>query len=532
MTDVSKKKRVVIIGAGPAGLTAGFEILKAEPGAYELILLEESQAIGGISRTAVYHGNRMDIGGHRFFSKDPSVMKWWNDRLPIQGQPAKDDLLLKAEKNYAPGGPDPEKEDLVMLLRTRISRIYSFRKFFDYPISLKFQTFRNMGLLRTVEAGFSYLKTYFVKLPETSLENFYCNRFGHKLYSLFFESYTEKVWGRHPSKLSADWGSQRVKGLSIRRILIDMFSKILPSSLRKNQKVETSLIESFWYPKLGPGQLWEKVADDFTAMGGELRMGTKAVGINLHAGKIVSVTVEDETGTRSEIACDAVFSSMPIKDLVAGMSEDTPENVREIAAGLPYRDFITVGLQLKKLEISNHTKIKTVQNRIPDCWIYIQEPNVRLGRVQVFNNWSPYLLSDYENRVSLGLEYFCAEGDDLWSMEKEAFAQFAIDELEKIGIAKREDVVDSHVEYVKKAYPAYFDTYERIGELIQWLNTIENLYCIGRNGQHRYNNADHSMVTAFEAVKNFLSGEPSKENIWNVNTEKEYHESTAKEAAK
>ena len=227
-----------------------------------------------------------------------------------------------------------------------------------------------MGLLRTVEAGFSYLKTYFVKLPETTLENFYCNRFGHKLYSLFFESYTEKVWGRHPSKLSADWGSQRVKGLSIRRILIDMFSKILPSSLRKNQKVETSLIESFWYPKLGPGQLWEKVADDFTAMGGELRMGTKAVGINLHAGKIVSVTVEDETGTRSEIACDAVFSSMPIKDLVAGMGEDAPENVREIAAGLPYRDFITVGLQLKKLEISNHTKIKTVQNRIPDCWIY------------------------------------------------------------------------------------------------------------------------------------------------------------------
>ena len=526
--DRSKKERVLIIGAGPAGLTAGFETLKAASGRYEVIVLEESQAIGGISRTAVYNGNRMDIGGHRFFSKDPSVMRWWRERLPIQGAPAKDDLILGSEKPFVPGGPDPEKTDLVMLLRSRVSRIYSFRKFFDYPISLKFQTFRNLGLVRTLEAGFSYLKTYLVKLPESSLENFYCNRFGRKLYSLFFESYTEKLWGRHPREISADWGAQRVKGLSVRKILADMFSKLLPASWRTNAPVETSLIESFWYPKLGPGQLWEKVADDIVSMGGEIRRGCKVVGVNFSDGRIVSLTVEESGGSgpvRSELACDAVFSSMPLKDLIECMGGSVPGRARDIALGLPYRDFITVGLQLKKIQLRNQTKIRTVQNRIPDCWIYVQEPNVRLGRIQVFNNWSPYLLSDFEGRMSLGLEYFCAEGDDLWEKSAAEMTEFAIAELEKIGIADAADVLDSHVEYVKKAYPAYFDTYARIGELVEWLNTIPNLYCIGRNGQHRYNNADHSMVTAFEAVKNLVAGVETKANIWDVNTEKTYHES-------
>lgn len=526
--DRSKKERVLIIGAGPAGLTAGFEILKAAPDRYEVIVLEESQAIGGISRTAVYNGNRMDIGGHRFFSKDQTVMRWWEERLPIQGAPAKDDLILGAEKTFAPGGPDPEKTDQTMLIRTRVSRIYSFRKFFDYPISLKLQTFRNLGLIRTIEAGFSYLKTYLVKLPESSLENFYCNRFGRKLYSLFFETYTEKLWGRHPREISADWGAQRVKGLSIRKILADMFSKLLPAAWRRNAPVETSLIESFWYPKLGPGQLWEKVADDIASMGGEIRKGCKVVGVNLSGGRIVSLTVEESdgaAGNRRELPCDAVFSSMPLKDLIESMGENVPASVREIAFGLPYRDFITVGLQLKKILLTNQTKIRTVQNRIPDCWIYVQEPNVRLGRIQVFNNWSPYLLSDFEGRISLGLEYFCAEGDDLWSKSPAEMTAFAMDELEKIGVANAADVSDSHVEYVKKAYPAYFDTYARIDELIDWLNSIANLYCVGRNGQHRYNNADHSMVTAFEAVKNLIGGVESKTNIWDVNTEKSYHES-------
>lgn len=526
--DRSKKERVLIIGAGPAGLTAGFETLKAASERYDVIVLEESQAIGGISRTAVYNGNRMDIGGHRFFSKDPSVMRWWQERLPIQGAPAKDDLILGAEKPFVSGGPDPEKTDLVMLLRSRVSRIYSFRKFFDYPISLKLQTFRNLGLVRTLEAGLSYLKTYLVKLPESSLENFYCNRFGRKLYSLFFESYTEKLWGRHPREISADWGAQRVKGLSIRKILADMFSKLLPASWRANAPVETSLIESFWYPKLGPGQLWEKVADDIVSMGGEIRKGCKVVGVNFSDGRIVSLTVEESGGSgsvRRELACDAVFSSMPLKDLIECMGGSVPARVRDIALGLPYRDFITVGLQLKKIQLRNQTKIRTVQNRIPDCWIYVQEPNVRLGRIQVFNNWSPYLLSDFEGRMSLGLEYFCAEGDDLWEKSAAEMTEFAIAELEKIGIADAADVLDSHVEYVKKAYPAYFDTYARIGELVEWLNSIPNLYCIGRNGQHRYNNADHSMVTAFEAVKNLIAGVETKANIWDVNTEKTYHES-------
>lgn len=532
MTSDPKKQRVIIIGAGPAGLTAGYEILKTAGDRFDVQILEASDAIGGISRTVVYNGNRMDIGGHRFFSKDASVMRWWEERLPIQGAPAKDDRILGPgeEKPYVPGGPDPEKTDLVMLLRRRVSRIYSLRKFFDYPISFKAQTFRNLGLIRTLEAGFSYLKTYVVKLPETSLENFYCNRFGRKLYALFFESYTEKVWGRHPSEISADWGAQRVKGLSIRRILADMLSKILPSALRKKRTVETSLIESFWYPKLGPGQLWEKVADEIRAMGGEIRMNRKAVGLTLANGRIASVIVESPGGEET-LAADAVFSSMPLKDLIVGIERANPGAVpapiREIAACLPYRDFITVGLQLKKLLLKNRTRLRTVGDRIPDCWIYVQEPNVRMGRIQVFNNWSPYLISDFEKNVGIGLEYFCAEGDDLWTMSDEAFSAFAIGELEKIGVAEAGDVLDWHVEHVQKAYPAYFDTYDRIGELTGWLDGIANLSCIGRNGQHRYNNTDHSMVTAFEAVKNLCAGLETKANIWNVNTEKSYHESVS-----
>lgn len=527
---MTRKEKVVIIGAGPAGLTAGFELLKAAPDRFEVLVLEASDAIGGISRTVVYNGNRMDIGGHRFFSKDQSVMDWWAARLPLQGEPAKDDLLLNAEKDYAEGGPDPEVEDKVMLLRTRVSRIYSFRKFFDYPISMKWETIKNLGLIRTLEAGFSYLKTVFVKLPETSLENFYCNRFGHKLYSMFFESYTEKLWGRHPRAISADWGAQRVKGLSIRKIIAEVFAKLLPESLRKNRPVETSLIERFWYPKLGPGQLWETVADEIIAMGGEVRMNCEAVGIRLDNGRVAGVTVKGADGSLETIEADFVMSSMPIKDLVAGVEPVPPAPIAAIAAGLPYRDFITVGLQLKSLKIRNETKMKTVANRVPDCWIYVQEPNVNIGRIQIFNNWSPYLLADFENTMSIGLEYFCAEGDELWTMSDEAFKDMAVAELEKIGIAAADDVLDWHVEHVKKAYPAYFDTYAQIDELTDWLDTVPNLFCIGRNGQHRYNNTDHSMVTAFEAVKNLVAGETDKTNVWNVNTEKVYHETVEKKA--
>lgn len=513
-------KKVIIIGAGPAGLTAGYELLKDNE-EYEVVILEEDKQVGGISKTVRYNGNRMDIGGHRFFSKDENVMKFWEDLMPIQGAPSYDDKKLNREKPLKEGGPDPEKEDKVMLVRDRVSRIYYLKKFFDYPVSLKLETFTNMGLVRTIKSGFSYLKSIFVKKEETSLENFYINRFGKVLYGMFFEKYTEKLWGRHPSVISADWGSQRVKGLSITAVIKDMFRKIFNP---KSKKVETSLIEQFWYPKYGPGQLWETLADEFEKKGGKILKEHSVQKINIKGNKIVSVECVHD-GKIEVFSGDIFISSMPLKDLVEDMKEEiVPEDIRKIATGLPYRDFMTVGLLLKKLDLKNKTKIQTLGNIVPDCWIYVQEPDVKLGRIQIFNNWSPYMVSKPEEQVWIGLEYFCNEGDEYWNMSDEEFTKFAIKELVSMGIIEENDVLDSHRERVKKAYPAYFDTYDEIDKLIAYLNKFDNLYCVGRNGQHRYNNMDHSMVTAMETVKNIRNNVTTKDNIWKVNTEKEYHE--------
>ncbi len=514
-----EKKKAVIIGAGPAGLTAAYELLKASSD-YEVTILEESEALGGISRTVYHNGNRMDIGGHRFFSKDERVVQSWQEMMPLQGSPAYDDIKLGKKKELAPGGPDPEKTDRVMLLRERVSRIYYKKHFFDYPVSLKWSTIKNMGFLTTMRAGFSYLGAKLHKLPEDSLENFYINRFGRVLYSMFFEGYTEKLWGRHPSQISADWGAQRVKGLSIGAVLKDILRKMLPA--KKNTKVETSLIEQFSYPKLGPGQLWETVAAEVEARGGRILKNSKVTALNAENGKILSVTVNG----KDVYPADIFFSSMPVKDLVQNLKgTEIPPNVKEAANTLPYRDFVTVGLLVDRLALQNKTKMKTLGNIVPDCWIYVQDTGVKLGRIQIFNNWSPYMVADPERTVWLGLEYFCDEGDDFWNLSAEETVKLAIEELIRIGVLSKDaKILDSHREQVKKAYPAYFDGYAQMDEIVRFLNGFGNLYCIGRNGQHRYNNMDHSMATAFEAVKNILSGKAGKENIWNVNTEKEYHE--------
>ncbi len=515
------KKKVIIIGAGPAGLTAGYELLKDKE-AYDVIILEESNQIGGISKTINYNGNRMDIGGHRFFTKDERIKEFWQELMPLQGKNSFDDKKLNRNKPLKENGPDPDKEDKVMLVRDRVSRIYYLKKFFDYPVSMKKETFINMGFVRTIKAGFSYLKTLFVKKEETSLENFYINRFGKVLYSMFFEEYTEKLWGRHPSQISADWGAQRVKGLSIKEVIKDMFSKLFKT--KKNNKTETSLIEEFWYPKYGPGQLWETLAEEIEELGGKIQKGYLVKNINIEGNKIVSV--ECLVNNKIEkIEGDIFLSSMPIKDLVVGFKGvDLPEEIYDIAKGLPYRDFMTVGLLVNKLNLKNETEIRTLGNIVPDCWIYVQEPDVKLGRIQIFNNWSPYMVKEPEETVWIGLEYFCNENDKYWNMSDQEFIDFSINELEKMNIIKKENVLDSHREKVKKAYPAYFDTYKDIDLLIKYLNDFENLYCIGRNGQHRYNNMDHSMATAIETVKNIKNNIKLKDNIWNVNTEKEYHE--------
>ena len=516
-------KKVVIIGAGPAGLTAGYELLKDGKKDYEVIILEESQDIGGISKTVKYNGNRMDIGGHRFFSKDKKVMDFWESLMPIQGVNSFDDEILGREKPLKEGGPNPENEDHVMLIRTRVSRIYYLKKFFDYPISLKLQTFTNMGLFRTIKAGFSYLKSIFVKKEESSLENFYINRFGKVLYGMFFERYTEKLWGRHPKEISADWGAQRVKGLSITAVIKDAFSKIFGK--KDKEKVETSLIEQFWYPKYGPGQLWETLAAKIEEKGGKIQKGYSVKNICIKNNKVTAVECV-VNGKTQVIEGDIFVSTMPVKDLVSGFKGDeVPEDMREIAKGLPYVDFQTVGVLVNKLKIKNKTKMKTLGDIVPDCWIYVQEPEVKMLRFQIFNNWSPYLVKDAKNTVWVGLEYTCQENDKYWNMSDEEFSEFAINELASMQIIDKEDVLDSHRERIKKAYPAYFDTYEHMDHLIEYLNKFENLFCIGRNGQHRYNNMDHSMATAMEAVNNIKNGVKTKDNIWNVNTEKEYHES-------
>ena len=519
---MGKTKVAIIAGAGPAGLTAAVELLRQTD--VHPIVLEMSDTVGGISKTINYHGNRMDLGGHRFFSKSKVVMDWWNGLMPIQGAPAYDDVLLDNHKSFVPQGPNPAETDRVMLIRERVSHIFFLRKFFDYPISIKWRTFANMGFVRTFKVVCGYLYAMVAKRPETSLENFYINRFGKPLYSLFFEDYTEKVWGVHPRDLGADWGAQRVKGLSIMSILKDILTKPFRSKTIDQQKVETSLIEQFIYPKYGPGQLWENAACEVERLGGEVRTNSKVVGVRIEQQRVVAVDVENNGVVTTE-QCDYFFSSMPLKDLVTALRGCVvPDEVQHVADELPYRDFITVGLLVKQLNIANTTKIHTFDNRVPDTWIYVQERDVKVGRLQIFNNWSPYMVADYEHTMFVGLEYFCTEGDALWSMDKDAFINMAIDEMERIHILNRADVLDATQVKVQKAYPAYFGSYYSLDCVKHFLDGMPNLYCIGRNGQHRYNNMDHSMLTAMEAVKNIVEGRVDKANVWSVNTEESYHE--------
>lgn len=519
-------KKALVIGAGPAGLTAAYELLtKSED--MEVMVFEESDCFGGISKTVEYKGNRMDMGGHRFFSKIPEVNAWWDKMLPMQGSATYDDILLNRPMPLTEGGPDPEKEDRVMLTRHRVSRILFDNKFYDYPVTLKMETLKNMGFFTTMKVGFSYLAAILHKKPEDNLENFYINRFGRKLYSMFFEYYTENLWGRHPSEIDASWGAQRVKGLSVVAIIKDIFGKIFK---KKNRKVETSLIEEFKYPKLGPGQLWDVTAEEITKLGGTIIKNAKVTKLQKEGDKIVSLTYVKD-GQEVTVEGDYIISSMPVKDLVAGMN-DVPAEPARIAAGLPYRDYMTLGVLVPKINLENKTKLKTVSNIVPDCWVYVQDRRVKMGRFQIYNNWSPYMIKDLENTIWIGLEYFVNEGDEFWNMTEEQFSAFGVQEMVNLGLIDSPDVVlDTHMEKVKKAYPAYFDTYDEMDKLVEYLKSIDNLYCVGRNGQHRYNNIDHSMVTSFETVKNILSGEKDKSNIWSVNTEQEYHEEASENEA-
>lgn len=548
------RKIALIAGAGPAGLTAAYELLRRTD--IIPIVCEETDMIGGIAQTFNYKGNRIDIGGHRFFSKSDRVQNWWFNILPRQGKPAADTIEKKHDIEYATetiveylcekciselaadrwpliadgrsikrSPPDPEKEDLVMLQRPRISRIFYKRFFFPYPIGITLLVAKRLGFLNTFLIGCSYIwRQMFPLKDETFLDAFYKNRFGDRLYRTFFEKYTEKVWGVPVSQIRSDWGAQRVKGLSLRRAISHAVQDLFSSDFKKHQKErETSLITRFWYPKFGPGQMWEEVARQIECCGGQVRMKTRVDNIRLEHGKVTSVMLENtETGKTEELACDLCFSTMPLKHLVGMITPHPPIRVVEVAEGLQYRDFLTVGLLLKKLHVREGSgKINT---SVPDNWIYIQEGDVRVGRVQLFNNWSPYMVADRKNTEWIGLEYFVNEGGDLWVKDDKDLIDLGIREMETIGMIRREDVLDGCVLRIPKAYPSYTGSYPQLNVIRQFLDPIGNLYPIGRNGMHRYNNQDHSMLTAMLAVDNIVAGRTDKSNLWDVNLEGEYHE--------
>jgi protoporphyrinogen oxidase len=507
-------KTAVIIGAGPAGLTAAYELLNRT--SIRPIVLEATGDIGGISKTVNYKGNRIDIGGHRFFSKSKRVMTWWQNIMPVEGSPAtnSDDCL------------DPNTSDCVLLIRNRLSRILFLRKFFDYPLSLSLNTFRNLGLARLVRATLSYAKACIHPRKEVkSLEDFFINRFGNELYLTFFRDYTEKVWGVPCSRIKPEWGSQRVKGLSIAKVVVHAIKRtILPDRSVDQNHTETTLIEQFLYPKYGPGQMWEAVAQKIIEKGGEIHLQHRVSGIKVRNGKITEIEIWPPLNDRTDnTSPDYVFCTMPVKDLIECIDGSVPQNVREIAQGLVYRDFITVGLLLSRFASPASEVGKNNGESLRDNWIYIQEPDVKVGRLQIFNNWSPYMVSD-PDATWVGLEYFCNEGDGLWNFPDNEMAEFAVDELVTIGLIDKSSVLDHTVIRVPKTYPAYFGTYENFDKIRNFTDQIENLFLIGRNGMHRYNNQDHSMLTAMAAVDNIIAGVNTKDNIWAVNTEQEYHE--------
>ncbi len=522
---MSRPRTAIIIGAGPAGLTAAYELLTRTD--IRPVVIEMSDHLGGISRTVNYKGNRIDIGGHRFFSKSDRVMNWWFQHLPIQQMQASAVRVSYQGKSHEVEGPQATnafQEDQVMLIRERKSRIYFFRKFFDYPITLSLDTIKKLGLIRTAGIGLSYMRRALFPLKEQkNLEQFFINRFGERLYRTFFKSYTEKVWGVPCTQIDAEWGAQRIKELSIWKTIKHVVSKQFrrgPSDVAQ-KNTDTSLIEQFLYPKFGPGQMWEEVARKVVAMGGTIIMEQAVQQLHTRGTYMTGVTTASQDGAFHRYDGDYVFSTMPVQELIRSLDNAVPAKVKEVSDGLMYRDFMTVGLLLNDLKIKDETDdgMKLVR----DNWIYIQEPDVLAGRLQIFNNWSPAMVSD-PGKVWIGVEYFCNEGDGLWTRTDEQMKKLAVEELVRIGIIEERAVLDSTVLRMPKAYPAYFGTYARFDEIRAYLDTFENLFLVGRNGMHRYNNQDHSMLTAMTAVDNIIAGQQDKANIWELNTEKEYHE--------
>jgi protoporphyrinogen oxidase len=474
-------REVVIIGGGPAGLTAAHELCKA---GLRPVVLERGHSVGGLARTEVHKGFRFDIGGHRFYTKSETAAEIWREVLPPNDFPK----------------------------RKRLSRIHYKGRFFHYPLRASSMLF-SLGPVEGLLIFFSYLRARLFPLKgERTFEEWVTNRFGRRLYRAFFKTYTEKVWGIPCGEINADWAAQRIRGLSLAVAVRDIFRR---KHTGDDGEVVKTLIDEFNYPRLGPGMMWEAMADSVCERGGVVRLGATVERINLREGLVESVEIESEG--RSEILRGTDFiSSMPMRELVRKLSPAPPARVSEAAERLRYRDFLTVVLVVNRREL------------FPDNWIYIHDPNVRLGRVQNFKNWSADMVPD-PSKTCLGLEYFCFEGDGLWAMRDEELIELGKRELQQLGLARAEEVEDGTVLRVPKAYPVYDSTYRESLEVLRdFFAGVPNLQPVGRNGMHRYNNQDHSMLTAVLAARNILG---DSHDLWHVNTDAAYNEERADDPA-
>ncbi|HEX5024087.1 MAG TPA: NAD(P)/FAD-dependent oxidoreductase [Agriterribacter sp.] len=518
----------IIIGAGPAGLTAAYELLNKTD--IIPIVIEQDKQVGGISKTIDYKGNKIDIGGHRFFSKSEKVMNWWLHFLPLDAGCAEKQIQIQYQQkkaSYSVAGNAVTDTDKVMLLRPRKSRIYFQQQFFDYPLQFNKTTLRKLGLQKVIRIGFSYIRAKMLPVkPENNLAQFFRNRFGNVLYETFFKDYTEKVWGVPCEKLPATWGQQRVKDLDIGKVIKHALRSLFTSDKSISQSAtSTSLIEQFLYPKYGPGQMWQTVAEEIENRGGKILLNTTVSRLNGDMDKkLSSVEITDMiTGDKKICRGSYFFSTMPVKELVKKTEQlIIPDEVKIAASSLEYRDFLIVGI------LASALAVKDDNSPFTDNWIYIQDRHIKAGRIQFFHNWSPYMVNDPAD-VWIGVEYFCNETDAFWQQDDQTIADKALCEMESINILNRSDVKDTLVVKVKKAYPSYFGGYENFSVVQSFMDTIDNLYLVGRNGMHRYNNSDHSMLTAMEAVDNIIAGRKNKDNIWEINTEDAYHEEQAPE---
>jgi protoporphyrinogen oxidase len=507
-------KTALIIGAGPAGLTAAYELLARTD--TKPVVFESLDVYGGLSATYRYKGNGIDVGGHRLFSKNDAIVSWWKQILPLQSRPSIDDIVLKRDRSrlFGPGNHDPELTDALLLVRDRLSSIYFNHHLFDYPLNTSFDTFRKLGVGLSFRIVSDFLlNRLHPRNQEKTLEDFFINRFGRTLYETFFKSYTEKVWGISCREIGREWGVQRVKGISIGEIARQwLFQKTN----------EPSLTRHFYYPKLGIGQLWEEVARRIIAAGGEIHKNTTVTELHIENGFVKKVFATTGHGPVT-FSPDYVFSSMPIKDLITAIKPSPPHEVRAISSDLPYRDFIMTGILAKNMRQGKLDPVFPGVRLLPDTWVYIQEPAVLSGRLQVFNNWSPYLLAS-RNTAWVGLEFFCKEGDTLWGKSESDIVATATGELDAMNLVSASDVIDGFSIAVKKAYPAYHGSYSKLGIVKKYVCGLPNLFCIGRNGLHRYNNIDHSMLTAMKSVNILSADQAARESVWDINSENEYGE--------